>query len=52
MKKDIKYKHVVLLVGYEFRNMDKKQVYDYLNEKNIHYNNDSNIYQEGSDIMF
>ena len=50
--KQIKFKHVMLLCGYEFRNMNKKQVYEYLNEKNIHYDNNSNIYDDGENVMY
>lgn len=35
----------MLLCGYEFR-MKKDQVYQYLDDKCIHYDNDSNIYED------
>lgn len=50
--KQIRFKHVMLLCGYEFRNMNKKQVYEYLNEKNIYYDNNSNIYDDGENVMY
>ena len=51
-KQQPKYKHVMLLCGYEFRNMNKKQVYEYLDNKNIYYDDTSNIYNDGDDIMY
>jgi len=50
--KQLKFKHVSILVGYEFRNMNKQQVYQYLNEKDIFYDSNANIYVEGNDVMY
>lgn len=42
----------MLLCGYEFRNMNKKEVYKYLEDKNIYYDNDSNIYEDSGCMMY
>ena len=50
--KQYKFKHVSILVGYEFRKMNKQQVYQYLNEQDIFYDNTANIYVDGDDVMY
>jgi len=50
--KQLRFKHVMLLCGYEFRNMNKKQVYEYLDEKNIYYDNNSNIFNDDENVMY
>ena len=42
----------MLLAGYEFKNMNKDQVYDYLNKNNIYYDQDSNIYEDLDCYMY
>ena len=46
-KSNQKYKHVVLLIGYEFRDMKTEAAVEYLNKNNIYHDASSNIYEDG-----
>eukprot|EP00918_Siedleckia_nematoides_P074226 GHVU01162188.1.p1 GENE.GHVU01162188.1~~GHVU01162188.1.p1 ORF type:complete len:102 (-),score=19.82 GHVU01162188.1:194-499(-) len=51
--KQLKFKHVNIMAGYEFRNMTRKQVYQYLDEKNIYYDDGANIYEDlDNNVMY
>ena len=51
--KQHKFKHVNIMAGYEFRNMTRKQVFQYLDEKNIYYDDDANIYEDlDNNVMY
>ena len=51
-KKDVEYKHVTILVGYEFKDYDIKSAKQWLKDNKIHYNDDSNIYVEDGCVMY
>ena len=52
-KKDIEFKHVTILVGYEFsKDYDIKSAKQWLSSNQIHYTQDSNIYVEDGSVMF
>ena len=51
-KTNLKFKHVVLLIGYEFQNMKKEEAIEYLNKHNIYHDSSSNIYEDGADVMY
>jgi uncharacterized Zn ribbon protein len=46
------YKHIMLLCGYEFRGMTKDQACEYLTKNKIHFDKNSNIYQDGDNVMY
>ena len=46
------YKHVCILVGYEFKNKTIKQTKEWLSDNDIHFNDDSNIYVDDDTVMY
>ena len=52
-KKDYQYKHVTILVGYEFsKNYDIKSAKQWLTDNQIHFTDDSNIYVDDGCVMY
>ena len=52
-KNDMKFKHVQLMLGYEFRNMNKDQAIDWLYNNKIHVDKDAKIYPDDeNNIMY
>ena len=45
-KKDHEFKHVTILVGYEFKDYDIKSAKQWLKDNQIHHDDNSNIYVE------
>ena len=52
-KKEHEFKHVTILVGYEFsKDYDIKSAKQWLSDNQIHHTQDSNIYIEDGCVMY
>ena len=51
-KKEHEFKHVTILVGYEFKDYDIKSAKQWLQDNQIHHTDDSNIYVEDGCVMY
>jgi len=52
IKKEHEFKHVTILVGYEFKDHDIKSAKQWLSDNQIHYTQESNIYVEDGCVMY
>ncbi len=48
----MKFKHVMLLAGYEFKNKTVDEVKQYLKDNNIYHTPDANIYENDDTVMY